>query len=101
MWIRAAVVAMLATASAAAQSASPQVWVPFVGCPSEGQAGPFDPPKGSPKAVALPAELAGRIAVFHEGYLSILRLRLGANLDDLEGVILRLNQECMLNVRGC
>lgn len=35
-----------------------------MGCPSEGQAGPFDPPKGSPKAVALPAALAEQIAYY-------------------------------------
>jgi hypothetical protein len=244
MLIRAVAVAILATVSVSAQSASPQVLVPFVGCPSEGQAGPFDPPKGSPKAVALPAALAEQIAyyvgehsqgvfaprgwhcqviygssggtlvvtpaavdpsqlyrskvrghavelegiasggsgrfqvaavssllfpkaaaafikqvrdlepeilrdelealphakdsigpvvgtlarfatpadarglgtacslaptgdaihgvaVLHEGYLSILRLRLGQNMDSIEGAILRLNHECMLNVGGC
>ena len=58
------VIAIVATVSVSAPSAAAQVTVPFVGCPSEGQAGPFDPPKGRPKAVALPAALAERIAYY-------------------------------------
>jgi len=40
------------------------VTVPFVGCPSDGQAGPIDPPKGHPVMLPLPATLAGRVALY-------------------------------------
>jgi predicted aspartyl protease len=54
--------ALLAAVSVSAQPSSTQVLVPFVGCPSEGQAGPLDPPKGSPRPVSLPAAIAKEIA---------------------------------------
>ena len=62
--IQVVAVVTLLTHSVAAQSAAAPMSVPFVGCPSEGQAGEFDPPKGSPKAVALPAELAEHMAYY-------------------------------------
>jgi hypothetical protein len=48
----------------AAGMAFGQVTVPFVGCKSDGQVGPREAPAGKPKAVALPAEVAGRLAFY-------------------------------------
>jgi hypothetical protein len=48
--------------AASAQPAATEALVPFVGCPSRGQAGSFHRPKGSPRAVALPDALAKEIA---------------------------------------
>lgn len=39
-----------------------QVQVPFVGCASDGQAGPIDPPRGRVHPVTLPARIAQRLA---------------------------------------
>jgi hypothetical protein len=61
-----ALLSIMATVPSLAQTPDAKVAVPFVGCPSEGQAGPLDPPIGSPKLVALPAVLAEQIA-FYEG----------------------------------
>jgi len=61
-----ALLSIMATIPSLAQTPDAKVAVPFVGCPSEGQAGPLDPPIGSPKLVALPAVLAEQIA-FYEG----------------------------------
>src|SRR5262245_57410496 len=57
-------VAILAMAAAISLPARSEVTVPFVGCPSDGGAGSFDAPKGSPKAVALPAAVAEHIAYY-------------------------------------
>jgi hypothetical protein len=62
--MRVAVVATLWSHSLAAQSAPATVTVPFVGCPSAGQAGESPPPEGSPKVVTLGSELAERIAYY-------------------------------------
>jgi hypothetical protein len=38
--------------------------VPFVGCPSDGQAGPLDPPKGIAQVVHIPREAAQQLAFY-------------------------------------
>ena len=50
------------SSSASAQSAA--VTVPFVGCASDGQAGPQAAPSGQSLAVAIPAGLAQRLAYY-------------------------------------
>jgi hypothetical protein len=40
--------------------------VPFVGCPADGQAGPIDPPQGTPKSVTVDKAAADQIA-YYEG----------------------------------
>jgi hypothetical protein len=42
--------------------------VPFVGCKSDGQEGLLTAPKGTPKAVDLSSELAGRLAYYKAEY---------------------------------
>jgi hypothetical protein len=44
------------------------VQVPFVGCASDGQAGPQQAPTGKSKAVAIPAEVAQRLAYYKAEY---------------------------------
>ena len=38
--------------------------VPFVGCKSDGQAGPLEAPRGKSKAVPITADIAGRLAYY-------------------------------------
>jgi hypothetical protein len=66
MLMRLALVTMAATIPACAPLSES---VPFVGCPADGQAGPFEPPEGASRTVALPAALAEQIA-FYEGTYS-------------------------------
>lgn len=42
----------------------PLASVPFVGCRADGQAGPLDPPRGSPKQLAIPASLTAQLAYY-------------------------------------
>jgi hypothetical protein len=42
--------------------ASAQVSVPFVGCPADGQQGPVVAPSGRPRVVALPTDIASKLA---------------------------------------
>ncbi len=44
------------------------VRVPFVGCPSDGQAGPLKAPAGQSKPVTLPAGVAQRLAYYKAEY---------------------------------
>ena len=41
--------------------------VPFVGCPSDGQAGPVATPTGGPVRVSLPARVAAELAYYKGG----------------------------------
>ena len=43
-------------------SAYAQTSVPYVGCPGDGQTGPYRAAKGSPKPVTLPLEVANKLA---------------------------------------
>jgi hypothetical protein len=54
--------------SSAAISTQREVFVPFVGCKSDGQAGPVDAPKGGKKAVAISAEAAEQLAYYEAEY---------------------------------
>ena len=58
--------AQAAPAAKPAQSAG--VTVPFVGCASDGQAGPQPVPSGKSLAVAIPAAMAQRLAYYKSGY---------------------------------
>jgi hypothetical protein len=49
-----------------AQGATAQI--PFVGCASDGQAGPLQAPAGRSKLVAIPAEVAQRLAYYKAEY---------------------------------
>lgn len=61
--IRRLLVALLLVASASlCQRVEPLVTVPFVGCAADGQQGPIAAPAGRPKRVALPANLANKLA---------------------------------------
>ncbi len=53
---------------AAASAQKPAVTVPFVGCASDGQAGPQPAPTGQAKAVALVAAVAQRLAYYKAEY---------------------------------
>jgi hypothetical protein len=44
------------------------VRVPFVGCPSDGQTGPVDAPKGADKVVQLDAGIAQKLAYYQAEY---------------------------------
>ncbi len=55
-------------APAAKPAPSAAVTVPFVGCASDGQAGPQAAPKGQSLAVAIPAAMAQRLAYYKSGY---------------------------------
>ena len=46
----------------ASMLASAQTSVPYVGCPGDGQTGPYVAAKGSPKPVNLPLEVANKLA---------------------------------------
>jgi len=46
--------------------------VPFVGCKADGQAGPKDAPPGEPVAVALPTDIAGKLAYYRWEGLGVL-----------------------------
>ena len=50
-----------------ANSHSTEVSVPFVGCPSDGQAGPIKAPTGSTKSVAITAKAARGLAYYAAG----------------------------------
>lgn len=52
------------TASNAPNQQNPIVRVPFVGCKSDGQAGPIKTPQGSSKYVAISAEVTQRLAYY-------------------------------------
>jgi hypothetical protein len=57
----------LQPSSVAHARASPEKFlshVPFVGCRSDGQAGPLEAPRGKSKAVPITADLAGRLAYY-------------------------------------
>ena len=43
---------------------SPRATVPFVGCPSDGQIGPQEAPKGDPKTVQFSAAIARQLAYY-------------------------------------
>ena len=47
-----------------AQSTPGTLQVPFVGCKSDGQVGPLDPPKGAASGIKLPAEVANQVAYY-------------------------------------
>ncbi len=55
-------------APAAKPAASAAVMVPFVGCASDGQAGPQAAPSGQSLAVAIPAAMAQRLAYYKSEY---------------------------------
>lgn len=61
-----ALACLIATSATQAlgQSRARQSVVPFVGCFSDGQAGPGSAPKGVPKSVAVDSQLAQRIAYY-------------------------------------
>jgi hypothetical protein len=44
-----------------------QSTVPFIGCPADGQAGPLDPPIGTPKHLSIPANIAAQLAYYQAG----------------------------------
>ncbi len=48
--------------TAVSMSAYTQTSVPYVGCPGDGQTGPYQAAKGSPKPVNLPLEVANKLA---------------------------------------
>jgi hypothetical protein len=55
----------LATASSLAHA---QTSVPYIGCPGDGQTGPYEAAKGSPKPVNLPPAMADQLAWYeHNG----------------------------------
>ena len=49
--------------------------VPFVGCPTDGQAGPVAAPKGGPVRVSLPARVAAELAYYSSGGKGVLAPR--------------------------
>lgn len=51
-------------ASSAHRSARVEVTVPFVGCPSDGQLGPGEAPRGESKVVAISPKMARRLAYY-------------------------------------
>lgn len=53
---------LVAVLAAASVSAYGQTSVPYVGCPGDGQTGPYAAAKGSPKPVDFPPALAGQLA---------------------------------------
>jgi hypothetical protein len=60
--------AVAQTKAATTPTQAATVQVPFVGCPSDGQAGPIKVPAGSGKAVAISAALAPRLAYYKAEY---------------------------------
>jgi hypothetical protein len=54
--------------SSGAQAQSAAVTVPFVGCASDGQAGPQNAPSGKSVVVAIPAAIAQRLAYYKAEY---------------------------------
>ena len=58
------VAATLACVAVFAGAASADEQVPFVGCASDGQAGPVAAPKGAPKSVAIDAAAARQLAYY-------------------------------------
>ncbi len=64
------------TNSTAPPAQSATVTVPFVGCASDGQAGPQPAPSGKSLVVAIPAGLAQRLAYYRAEYgIGVLALR--------------------------
>ena len=53
---------LAAVLAVASFSACAQTSVPYVGCPGDGQMGPYPAAKGSPKPVTLPPEIANKLA---------------------------------------
>lgn len=53
---------LIALVTAASLSAFAQTSVPYVGCPGDGQTGPYSAAKGSPKRVNLSPEIADKLA---------------------------------------
>jgi hypothetical protein len=53
---------LIVLVAAASLSAFAQTPVPYVGCPGDGQTGPYSAAKGSPKTVNLPPEIANTLA---------------------------------------
>lgn len=49
-----------------------QATVPFVGCTSDGMAGPMDAPKGKDPVLPIPAEAAQRLAYYSAGGTGVL-----------------------------
>lgn len=78
-----ALMALLVGGSSAVQAQDNPVEVPFVGCPSDGQQGPLEPP-GSGKAPSLPRAAADRLAWYKGNDLGVLAPR-GWNCIELYG----------------
>ena len=64
MILRGVVLTLLLTPSLSRAQTPQLATVPFVGCASDGQTGPVDPPKGEPKHLPIPAEIATRLAYY-------------------------------------
>jgi len=45
-------------------ASEPLATIPFVGCPADGQAGPLAPPKGAPRHLPIPANVAAQLAYY-------------------------------------
>lgn len=60
--MRLLVLTIMATFALGGQALAADVQVPFVGCKSDGQMGPLDPPKDDGKAPRLPAPVAAQLA---------------------------------------
>ena len=56
--------ALVLTLAVSPVAAAPAQQVPFVGCAGDGQTGPLAAPKGGPKAVAIDATAASRLAYY-------------------------------------
>jgi len=67
--VRAAALAIAATGSLFAQTHT--ISVPFVGCPSVGQAGPVEAPKGTAFPVAITREAAEHLADYDNCHLAV------------------------------
>lgn len=55
---------VLTVLTVAVHASQPLATVPFIGCRADGQVGPLDPPKGSPKHLALSPSDAARLAYY-------------------------------------
>ena len=62
IFLQPSTVAHARVATASPEKSSSQV--PFVGCRSDGQAGPLEAPRGKSKAVPITADLAERLAYY-------------------------------------
>jgi hypothetical protein len=54
--------ASFVTLVVACMMAEAQTFVPYIGCPGDGQTGPYAAPKGSPRLVSLPPAIADQLA---------------------------------------